>query len=106
MKGEKETMLFFCDPMQSSQKPKVEKNHTMLRDIVPKGSSFDDFTQDKVNYIFSHINSVKRKSLNGKTPFEMFSFAYGVKITEIFGILPIAAKYVVQSPRLLRSINL
>jgi len=106
LKGEKETMLFFCDPMQSSQKPNVEKNHTMFRDIVPKGSSFDDFTQDTVNYIFSHINSVKRKSLNGKTPFEMFSFAYGENITEIFGILPIAAKYVIQSPRLLRSINL
>jgi IS30 family transposase len=62
--GEPETDLFFCDPYQSSQKPKVEKNHTMFRDIVPKGESFDCFTQETVNLIFSHVNSVKRKSLN------------------------------------------
>ena len=39
----------------------VEKNHTLFRDIVPKGKSFDKFTQDTVNLIFSHVNSVKRK---------------------------------------------
>jgi len=99
--GEKETHLFFCDPMQSCQKPKVEKNHTLFRDIVPKGQSFDSFTQDTVNLIFSHVNSVKRKSLNGKTPYEMFTFAYSEKIAEIFGILSIPAKFVVQSPKLL-----
>jgi IS30 family transposase len=39
--GVPETDLFFCDPYQSSQKPKVEKNHTLFRDIVPTGESFD-----------------------------------------------------------------
>jgi IS30 family transposase len=63
--GEIESNLFFCDPFRSYQKPKVEKNHTLFRDIVPKGRSFDSFTQDTVNLIFSHVNSVKRKSLNG-----------------------------------------
>lgn len=57
--GECETHLFFCDPYKSCQKPKVEKNHTLFRDIVPKGNSFDHFTQDTVNLIFSHVNSVK-----------------------------------------------
>ena len=28
-----ETLLFFCDPYRSSQKPKVEKNHTLFRDV-------------------------------------------------------------------------
>ena len=63
--GEVETEIFFCDPMQSSQKPRVEKNHTLFRDIVPKGQSFDSFTQDTVNLIFSTLNSVIRKSQNG-----------------------------------------
>ena len=54
LKGEKEACLFFCDPMQSCQKAQIEKNHTLFRDIVPKGSSFDHFTQDTVNLIFSH----------------------------------------------------
>ena len=52
LEGEKEACLFFCDPMQSCQKAQIEKNHTLFRDIVPKGSSFDHFTQDTVNLIF------------------------------------------------------
>ena len=71
-----EIRLFFCDPMRSCQKPQIEKNHTLFRDIVPKGSSFDDFTQDIVNLIFSHVNSVSRSIYGGKTPFDMFSFLY------------------------------
>jgi len=102
--GQKETGLFFCDPMQSCQKPKVEKNHTMFRDIVAKGQSFDDFTQDTVNLIFSHVNSVKRKSLNGKSPFEVFCFTYSEKIAEIFGICHIPADQVIQSPKLLTTL--
>lgn len=49
--GEQETKLFFCDPFQSSQKPYVEKNHTVLRDYIPKGTSFDDYTQDTIDLI-------------------------------------------------------
>jgi IS30 family transposase len=100
--GERETLLFFCDPMQSSQKPRVEKNHTLFRDIVPKGESFDTFTQDTVNLIFSHVNSVKRKSLNGKSPFEVFSFTHGQEIAALLGIEEIPAQQVLQSPLLLK----
>jgi IS30 family transposase len=99
--GERETLLFFCDPYRSSQKPRVEKNHTMFRDIVRKGISFDDFTQDTVNDIFSHVNSVKRKILGGKTPFEIFSFIYGKNIVKILGISPVPPEQVDQSPKLL-----
>lgn len=101
--NKRESSLFFCDPYQSSQKPKVEKNHTLFRDIVPQGKSFDTFTQDTVNRIFSHVNSVKRKSLNGKTPYEMFAFTYGDAIAEILGISPIPADQVSQSPKLLKA---
>jgi len=100
--GELETLLFFCDPMQSSQKPRVEKNHTLFRDIVPKGESFDEFTQGTVNLIFSHINSIKRKSLNGKSSFEVFSFTYGEEIANLLGIEQIPAQHVLQSPKLLK----
>ena len=101
--GEKESALFFCDPFQSSQKPKVEKNHTLFRDIVPKGKSFDHFTQNTVNLIFSHVNSVKRKVLNGKTPYEVFTFTYEEMVADIFGIKTISASQVIQSPKLLNS---
>ena len=101
LNSEQETRLFFCDPNKSYQKPKVEKNHTLFRDIVPKGKSFDDFEQDTVNLIFSHVNSVRRKSLNGKTPYEIFTFTYGVLVADILGIKAIPPDEVVQSPKLL-----
>jgi IS30 family transposase len=103
LEGICETDLYFCDPYRSCQKPKVEKNHTIFRDIVPKGSSFDGFTQETVNLIFSHVNSVKRKALNGRTPFEMFSFLYGDSVAALLGIREIPAAEVVQSPKLLRT---
>ncbi len=99
--GEVETPLYFCDPYRSCQKPRVEKNHTLFRDIVPNGESFDSFTQDTVNLIFSHVNSVKRKSLNGKSPYEIFAFTFGEKTTSLLGIKQIPADKVVQSPKLL-----
>ena len=100
---EPESNLFFCDPYRSCQKPSVEKNHTLFRDIVPKGISFDNFTQDTVNLIFSHINGVKRKALNGKSPYEMFAFVYGYVIPAVFGIQEIPAALVIQSPKLLKN---
>ena len=99
--GEIETFLFFCDPYSSYQKPRVEKNHTLFRDIVPKGESFDSFTQDTVDLIFSHVNSVKRKSLNGKSPYEIFVFTFGEKVTSLLGIEYIPPEKVIQSPKLL-----
>ena len=102
LKGEKESSLFFCDPYQSSQKPKIEKNHTLFRDIVPKGNSFDSFSQDTVNIIFSHVNGVKRKIFNGKSPYEIFSFTYGDNITKILGIEYVPPEQVIQSPKLLK----
>ena len=100
--GNRETRLFFCDPNKSYQKPHVEKNHTLFRDIVPKGESFDDFSQETVNLIFSHVNSVKRKALNGRTPFEMFAFTYGETAAKVLGIESIPPQEVIQSPKLLR----
>ncbi|MDO4549101.1 MAG: IS30 family transposase [Clostridia bacterium] len=103
--GAKEASVFFCDPYQSSQKPHVEKNHTLLRDILPKGSSFDTLTQQMINLIFSHVNSVKRKNLHGKTSYEVFSFIFGNVVAEALGIVPIDAQEVIQSPKLLKMLR-
>ncbi|MDR1619636.1 MAG: IS30 family transposase [Clostridiales bacterium] len=100
--GERETRLFFCDPNRSYQKPHVEKNHTIFRDIAPKGTCFDAFSQETVNLIFSHVNNIKRKSLNGKSPLEAFSFIFGNVVAEVLGIEYIPPEHVIQSPTLLR----
>jgi IS30 family transposase len=103
LQGNKETHLFFCDPSQSSQKPHVEKNHTLFRDIAPQGSSFDDFTQQTVNLIFSHVNSVKRKALNARSSWELFAFTYGYALPALFDIQSVPSECVIQSPLLLKS---
>lgn len=97
-----ESHLFFCDPYSSSQKPHVEKGHTMLRDILPKGSSFDDLTQEKVNLIFSHMNAVLRKALGNKSAYDVFSFMHSASLASSLGISFVAPDAVNQSPTLLK----
>ena len=57
----------------SSQKPHVENNHIFVRDILAKKKSLKDLTQDKLDLMFSHINSVTRKSLGGKNHMKLLS---------------------------------
>ena len=103
--GNRESFLFFCHPYHAWEKPHVEKNHTILRDICPKGSSFDDLSQDDVNLIFSHINAVKRESLSGKSPYDLFSFLYGDALAAALGISFVPPDDVIQSPRLLKKLK-
>jgi IS30 family transposase len=35
--GHSRLSIFYCDPMQSSQKPHVENNHNYVREIIPNG---------------------------------------------------------------------
>ena len=103
--GNPETRLFFCEPRSPQEKPHIEKNHTLFRDIAPGGSSFDSFTQDTVNTIFSHVNSVKRKKLNGKSAYEMFVFTFSKELANSLGISEIPALEVIQSPLLLKYLS-
>ena len=100
--GNTETHMFFCEPNASYEKPHIEKNHTLFRDIVPSGSSFDGFTQETVDLIFSHVNAIKRKQFNGKSAYDMFTFAYSAKLADTLGIKFIPANEVIQTPKLLR----
>ena len=97
-----EIKLFFCDPNRSDQKGRIEKNHTMIRDILPKGTSFDNLTQEDINLVCSHVNNVKRTALNGKSAYEIFAFTYGEEIPKLLGISKIPAEDVCQSSKLLQ----
>ena len=97
-----ESKLFFCDPNRSDQKGRIEKNHTLIRDILPKGTSFDNLTHEDINLVCSHVNSIKRAALNGKSAYELFAFTYGEEIPKLFGISKIPAEDVCQSSTLLQ----
>ena len=75
--GEKRTQIFYCHPSCPNEKGSCEVNHELIRRILPKGTSFDELTQDDINLIMSHINSYKRKKLNNVSPITLFNTIYG-----------------------------
>ena len=97
-----EAILFYCDAQMPSQKPHVENNHIFIRDIIPKKVSLKDLTQDKLNLMFSHINSVPREVLGGKTPYEVFEFFYGKDTIDKLNIQKIEKDKVTLQPYLLK----
>lgn len=100
--GEFRTNIFYCDPQTPSQKPHVENNHNYVRDVIPNGYNMKGLTQEHLSLVFSHINSVPRKSLGGKTPYEAFSFFYGEEILNRLEIKKIHPDCVTLQPYLLK----
>lgn len=95
--------IFYCDPMQSSQKPHVENNHNYVRDIIPNSYPLDGLTQDSIDLMFSHINSAPRLVLGDKSPFEVFTFFYGDASAKCLNIRKIERDNVVLKPQLIFS---
>lgn len=83
--GEFYFRTFYCNPYASYQKGGCERNHELFRYFYSKGKTLDYVSQNELNQVFSHINSLKRKSLNGLTPIEVFESLYSIDV-EIFGI--------------------
>lgn len=78
--GSRRTSIYYCDPMRSGQKGGIENAHTKLREVLPKGTSFEYLTQWDLNTIVNHINSVPRLSLNGSTPYKVALESLGLEI--------------------------
>lgn len=100
--GEIRSKIFYCDPQHSSQKPHVENNHILIRDILPKKLDLSFLTQEKLNIMFSHINSTPRASLGGKTPYKVFTFLYGKNVAKKLNIKEIKKDDVFLTPSLLK----
>ena len=63
--------LFYCHPYSSFEKGSIENNHELIRRIIPKGVSLKPYTQNELNLLCSHINSMFREKLDGKCPFDL-----------------------------------
>ena len=55
-----------------------------------------------IELMMNHINSYRRKKLNGKSPYEAFYFYYGEELAERLGCHEVAAKDINLTPGLLR----
>lgn len=100
--GKTRTKLFYCDPQASWQKAQIEKNHEYIRYVLPKGKTFNPYTQDDFNLLASHINSTRRMQYDGKSPIELATSNDFKKLMDVVGIQQIPANKVMLSPRLLK----
>ena len=71
--GARRTRIFYCDPQASWQKGRIEKNHVLIRQILPKGTKFSTLSDESVHLITEHINSVTRELFENQTPFDLMS---------------------------------
>jgi IS30 family transposase len=69
-------------------------NHELIRYTTPKGKSLDFLTQEKVNDIFSNINSYVRKSKKDSTPYDLVLKKFGKEFLDAIGIKRIPNKKV------------
>ena len=93
---------FFTNPYRSTDKASCERNHELIRYVIPKGRSLDGLTQAKVELLFSHINSYVRGSNENRTPYELMLARFGEGFMEAIGVKRIPAKEVLLKPSLLK----
>ncbi len=94
--------MFYCNPSSPYEKPDVENNHTLLRRIIPKGTSFDFLTDEKVNLMLSHVNSYGRAQFNGVSPTDLFIQMYGEDVLHLLGQQKIEPEKIILTPLLFK----
>lgn len=99
--GIRRTRIFFCDPNASYQKGTIEKNHEFIRYIIPKGKSMNQYTQDDINRMINHINSVTRDSLNGSSPFDLATLLIDTTVLDALNLEKIAPDNILLKPSLI-----
>ena len=64
---------YFADPHAPWQKGCIENTNGLLRQFLPKRTSFESLTQESLDCMVAKINLRPRKSLGWKTPYEVFT---------------------------------
>lgn len=93
--------LFYCDPMRADQKGSCERNHGLIRRVLPKGTSFEGLTPWDVATVCSHVNSYPRRSLGGRSPLAAAARLVPKRLLDELGIVHMRPDEVVLRPELL-----
>ncbi len=99
--------VFYCHPLASFEKGSCERNHEFIRYIHYKKWSFDNYTQEDIDLLFSNINSYPRKSLNKKTPYQcvLTDSRFGKEFLDLINIKMVNCDDVTLNPSLLKKIK-
>ena len=100
--GNQRTKIFYCDPSSPEEKGSCEVNHEMIRRFFEKGESFDEYSQEQISLMMSHINSYSRAKLNDKSPTQIFNLVYGDEISKSLGIIKIASNDVTLTKKIFK----
>jgi IS30 family transposase len=63
---------YFCHPYSSWERGLNENINGLIRQYIPKSSSFEHLTQKDIRHIENRLNHRPRKSLGWRTPYEVF----------------------------------
>lgn len=97
--------IFYCHPYSSYEKGSIENNHELIRRIIPQGVSLKVYSQEEINIMCSHINSLYREELDGKCPFDLIEKYISIDKLKHIGLNKINAKDVMLIPELLGEKN-
>ena len=70
--GEKRTHLYYCHPYSSWERGTNEVTNKMIRRKVPKGTNFDDKTDEEIAEIEGWINRYPRRIHGYRSAGELF----------------------------------
>ena len=65
-------MLCFTHPFSSFERGTNERHNGLVRRFIPKGRSFDEFSDEQIKWIEDWCNALPRKLLNYSSPEELF----------------------------------
>lgn len=68
IRGKQDVTVYFADSYCSWQKGGVENSNKLIRQYIPKGANFNDYTQERINNIAKKLNNRPRKKLGFSTP--------------------------------------
>ena len=83
----------------------ILSNHEFIRYVIPKGRSMYKYTQEDINLMTNHINSLARDSLNGASPFDLAEILLDKKIPLLTGLKKVSPDEVMLKPELIESRN-
>ena len=66
------SQAYFARPFCSGDRGLSENTNGLIRQYLPKRSSFDQVKQKTLNWIMNRLNNRPRKTLNARTPNEVF----------------------------------
>jgi len=72
MTKELKAKIYFAPPYSSWERGINENTNGLIRQYFPKGTDFNQVTQEQIDFVMNRLNTRPRKTRDGKQPVELF----------------------------------